>query len=183
MADEIVLFFVYIGCFLVAVFGSVVFAAQAAQFSRDGRVRRRYLVGGAALSLIGVLVMASVVWTGRQTHFGWRSATFMLEPLLGGGLILFGLGPLIAWVLGSLARHAGRLPLPIRLAVRGVAGSRVRTTPAVTVTMVATALAIVAVIGASAISAQRKAAYVPQARPGTLLIRTHSEGQAAIAEA
>src|SRR5437868_12772660 len=180
MVDEIVEFFVYSGFFLVLVYGSVAFAARSSPHSRYGRVRWQYLLSGAALSVVGLALMASIAWAGRGGRpYGWGSDCSLLEALMGGGMILFGLGPRTPWLLGGFARHSVRLPLPVRLAVRDIAGNRVRSAPAVTVTMVATALAITAMIGASAISAQQQAAYVPQARPGTLLVRAYSEDQKA----
>lgn len=135
-------------------------------------VPRLHLVWGAALSMIGIGVMAFAAWSTHEDQhyddFGWAMTT--LAAMMGGALLLLGQGPFVPWLLGILGRRVVRLPPPLRMAARDVAGRRARTTPAVATTMVATALAITTMIIAAATTAQSRAEYHPQARPGALLV-------------
>ncbi|MEZ0073486.1 hypothetical protein [Planotetraspora sp. GP83] len=159
----------------------VEFATRSAPAGLHARVSRRHLVWGSALSTIGIVVMALTAWsTHEDQHYDdFGSALTVLAAVMGGALFLFGLGPFPSWLLGILGRCAVRLPLPMRLAARDVAGNRARTAPAVAATMVATALAVAVMIIAVAITAQNRAEYQPQARPGTLMVRGFSAEEVA----
>ncbi|MEV6034158.1 hypothetical protein AB0L65_23600 [Nonomuraea sp. NPDC052116] len=151
---------------------SVPFAVLSAPPDRHARIRRRYVAGGFFLSFFGVWMMGFGAWAAREdTRYGiidW--ATITLATLAGGGLLVFGLGPFAAWSLEILGRYAERLPLPVRLAARDLAGRRATTAPAITLTMLATAFGIALTIIAVGFTAQLRAEYVPRARPGTLLV-------------
>ncbi len=160
------------GIFVAFALGSVGFAARSAPEGRHMSVPRLHLVWGAALSMIGIGVMAFAAWSTREDQhyddFGWAMTT--LAAMMGGALLLLGQGPFVPWLLGILGRRVVRLPPPLRMAARDVAGRRARTTPAVATTMATTALAITTMIIAAATTAQSRAEYHPQARPGALLV-------------
>ncbi|MDX3105202.1 hypothetical protein [Nonomuraea angiospora] len=163
---------VFVGIPVVLAFGSVAVAVLSAPRNRHLRVRRRYVVGGLFASFGGVYMMAFGAWAAREeSRYGiieW--AGIMLATLAGAGLLLLGLGPFASWLLEILGRYAERLPLPVRLAARDLAGRRVATAPAITMTMMTTALGVALTIIAVGVTAQSEAAYSPLARPGTLLV-------------
>ncbi|MET7338997.1 hypothetical protein [Nonomuraea sp. NPDC005650] len=125
-------------------------------------------------------MMAFGGWTAsRASHYGTVDFFgLLLVTLIGGGLLLIGLGPFASWLPGIVGRHAERLPLPVRLAARDLAGRRAAAAPAITLTMVATASGLALAIIATGVTEQSRAAYVPQARPGTLLVGYFSPEQA-----
>ncbi|TDC99765.1 hypothetical protein E1292_30690 [Nonomuraea deserti] len=151
---------------------SVTLAMLSAPQSRHGRIHRAYLLGGLFVSFIGVGLMAFGAWSAREDSrygvFAW--AGFTLATLMGAGLLLFGLGPFASRLLETLHRHAERLPLPLRLAARDLAGRRTATAPAITLTAMATAFGVALTIIAVGATAQSRAAYLPRARPGALLV-------------
>lgn len=152
--------------------GSVTVAMLSAPRNRHVRIRRRLLAGGFFLSLFGVLMMVVGAYEAREESrygvFEWYAS--MMATLVGGGLLLFGLGPFVSWLLEILDRCAERLPLPVRLAARDLAGRRAVTAPAIAMTMLATACCIALTIIAVGVTAMNRADYLPQARPGTFLV-------------
>ncbi|GII91946.1 hypothetical protein Ssi02_21770 [Sinosporangium siamense] len=163
----------------------VVFAARSAPDDRHGPVLWHYLVLGTLLTVIGLVVMGLTAWyTHEDVHYDdFGSAMTFLAAMLGGTLFLLGLGPFIPWLLGVLGRHAVRLPPPIRLAVRDVAGNRTRTAPAIATALISTALAIALMIISFATTAQKRVKYHPEARSGALLVREFSTNEAAAVHA
>ncbi|GAA4180449.1 hypothetical protein GCM10022252_03320 [Streptosporangium oxazolinicum] len=133
--------------------------------------------------MAGTAVMALTAWsTHEDQHYDdFGSAMTTLAATMGGALLLYGLSPFVPWSLGILGRYAVRLPPPIRLAARDVTGHRVWTAPAIAMTMSATALAITVTIIAVATTAQSRAEYYPQVRPGALLVHGFwAEGAATV---
>ncbi|MEZ6018465.1 MAG: FtsX-like permease family protein [Planctomycetota bacterium] len=85
---------------------------------------QRFLRVGAGLIGIGVLSV-----TGGAVTPGTLSGVW----ILGGAIVLMvGLGALSPWMLEALAKHAARLPIPWRLAVRDAGRFRARNGPVVT---------------------------------------------------
>ncbi|MEO3794860.1 hypothetical protein ABGB14_32005 [Nonomuraea sp. B10E15] len=161
--------------------GSVVFAAESA---RRTHVKSRLLAWGAALAFAGLFVMALVAWSTREDkHYDdFGSALQTLAALIGGSLFLTGLGPATPWLLNILRRRAARLSPVIRLAARDVDRNSRRTAAPIAITMVLTAFAVASLIIAVATTAQSRAGYQPQARPGTLVVNVWAE-DASIARA
>lgn len=159
---------------------SVTVAALSAPGNRHVRIRRRNVVGGLCLSFVGVGMMAFGAWLAREdSRYGaFVSIGLMLMTLIGGGLLLLGFGPFASWLLEILGRCAERLPLPVRLAARDLAGRRATTAPAITMTAMATSFGVALTIIAVGMTAQDRAAYSPSARPGTLVVRPFSAEQA-----
>jgi hypothetical protein len=149
------------GLFVVFVFalplmlmcGSVVFAARSAVAGR-GRV-----VPGAVAALAGVAmlgVVASLTHTDR--HYDVAALAVMtMVGIVGGSLMLFGLGPLVPWVLSRLGRNAARLPRPLGAAVRDVADRLPQTAAPVALAMTASACAVALTIFVLAGQAQSRA--------------------------
>ncbi|MFB4262338.1 hypothetical protein [Nonomuraea sp. GTA35] len=159
---------------------AVTAAALSAPHDRHGRVGRVYLVGGLFVSFAGAWLVALSAWLGREDS-GLGAFPFLgmlLLGLVGAGLLVSGLGPSSSWLLGIFDRHAARLPLPARLAARDLAGRRRSTAPAVAVTMIATAFGIALTIIAVGVTGQSRAGYLPQARPGALLVGHFSAADA-----
>ncbi|MEU7886583.1 hypothetical protein AB0B54_13860 [Microbispora bryophytorum] len=159
--------------FLFAGFGlgSMVLAARSVPSvpSAPGAlVRRRPPVWGSALLVGGCVIMALAAWsTHEDVHYDdFGSAVTLLVAIVGGALVLLGLGPFLALLLGV----AGRWSV--------LARDRARTVPWIAATMSATALAVTVVIVAAAATSQNRADYRPEARPGALLVRYFSEGDA-----
>ncbi|GGL33904.1 hypothetical protein [Planomonospora parontospora] len=113
------------------VIGAVGFAARSAPAGRHARVLRHHLGWGSVLSAIGLAVMLLTAWAtyGDQYYDDLEWAGIFLASVMGGVLFLFGLGPFVPWLLGLLGRSAVRLPPPVRLAARDLAGNRARTAP------------------------------------------------------
>lgn len=156
--------------FLFAVFGlgSMVLAARSVPSAPGALVRRRCLVWGSALLVGGCVIMALAAWsTHEDVHYDdFGSAVTLLVATVGGALVLLGLGPFLALLLGV----AGRWSV--------LARDRARTVPWIVATMSATALAVTVVIVAAAATSQNRADYRPEARPGALLVRYFSEADA-----
>lgn len=159
---------------------SVTVAALSAPRNRHVRIRRRNVVGGLFVSFIGVGMMAFGAWSAREDsrYDAVVLIGLTLMALIGGGLLLLGFGPFASWLLEILGRCAERLPLPVRLAVRDLAGRRATTAPAITMTAMATSFGIALTIIAVGMTTQDSAAYSPSARPGTLSVRSFSAEQA-----
>ncbi len=157
--------------------GSVLWAARTARLGRTVRAR---LLWGAALAIIGLGVMALCAWSTREdVHYDdFGSSMVLLAGIIGGAVLLLGLGPFLPWLAGTLGRRAVRLPLPLRLAIRDVAGHRARSAAWMAVTMCATAVGVAVTVMAVARAAQDRAEYEPRARPGTLLVEHFSPERA-----
>ncbi|MEO3890573.1 hypothetical protein [Nonomuraea sp. B5E05] len=155
--------------------GSVVFASESA---RRAHVRSRLLLWGAALAFAGLLVMALIAWSTREDeHYDdFGSAMQSLAAIIGGSLFLTGLGPFTPQLLDILRRRTARLSPVIRLAARDLARNNLRTAAPIAITMVTTAFAVAFLIVAVATTAQSRAHYHPQARPGALVVNAWEEG-------
>ncbi|WP_068926250.1 hypothetical protein [Planobispora rosea] len=126
---------------------------------------------------------ALIAWsTHEDVHYDdFGLAMTFWAAMFSGALFLLGLGPFVPWLLGFLPRHAARLPLPFRLASRDLADDRSRTAPAIALTMIATALAVTITITEVAETAQQRAQYHPQGRPGALIVEVFTDDGAAAA--
>ncbi|GAA3171157.1 hypothetical protein [Nonomuraea roseoviolacea] len=151
---------------------AVTLATSSAPPNRHTCLGRPYVSWGWALSLVGLCLMALSAWSAYEdSHYGALEAIgLMLMALTGAGLLLLGLGPFASRLLEILAGYAERLPLPVRLAARDLAGRREITASAITVTAMATALGIALTVVAVGMTGQSSAQYVPRARPGALLV-------------
>jgi hypothetical protein len=170
--------FVVFGIHVVLVAGSVLSAERAARRRRAGG-----LAWAAGLSVAGLAVMALGAWTERSDeHYDdFGSAVTEWLVMLGGALLLFGLAPVIPWLLGLF--RSRRLPPAVRLAGHDRAGDRPRTARWIAITMVAAALASAATIVAFATAAQDRAQYVPEVRPGSLVVEMPDPRRMAAARA
>ncbi|MEV3984160.1 hypothetical protein [Nonomuraea sp. NPDC049758] len=153
--------------------GATVFAAETAPRGRHGRMHSGHLVAGAWVAAAGLALMALVAWsTHEDVHYDdFGSALTLLAAIVGAATFVLGLGPFVPWLLGVLGQGGARLPAALRLSARHLADRRARTAPAVAATMIATAFAVTVAITATAGTAQSRAQYVPQARPGALVVR------------
>ncbi|MEV0597002.1 hypothetical protein [Nonomuraea cavernae] len=135
---------------------------------------RRFVVMGLSVSLAGAGLMGLGAWLAREDsrYGGFEALGILLITLIGAGLLVAGLGPLPAWLLEIPGRYAERLPLPLRLAVRDLAGRRVRAACAITLTMTATVFGVGLTVIAVGQTSQSRAEYSPRARPGTLVVRS-----------
>ncbi|WP_344844638.1 hypothetical protein [Nonomuraea dietziae] len=158
---------------LALVCGVVVLATRAA------RARGRQLHWGAILAVVGLAVLALTAWsTHEDVHYDdFGSAMIVLASIMGGGMLLCGLSPFVPWLLRTLGRHAARGPLLFRMATHDVADGR--TVGAVATTMNATALAVTVMIVATAVTAQNRAEYYPEALPGALVVALYSADEVA----
>ncbi|MEU1393501.1 MULTISPECIES: hypothetical protein [unclassified Nonomuraea] len=175
MPDVVLLIFylVLIGVPVTLAGGATVFAAETAPRGRHGRMRSGHLVAGACVASAGLTLMALVAWsTHEDVHYDdFGSALTLLAAIMGAATFVLGLGPFVPWLLGVLGRGGARVPAALRLAARHLADRRARTAPAVAATMTATAFTVAVATMAAAGNAQSRAQYVPQARPGALVVR------------
>ncbi|MBB6346245.1 hypothetical protein FHU36_002754 [Nonomuraea muscovyensis] len=178
---EATLLVMFLGVPAAFVCGSVLLAACSGPPGRSTRGYRHHLVRGAVPAAIGGVALAFGAWSTHEdaSYDGFGFFAITLAALLGGHLVLLGLGPLTSWILEVLGRRTGRLPLPMRLAVRDLADDRARTAPALATTTNATALAIAVMICAVALTAQHRAEYHPRARSGALVVNTFTAEDAA----
>ncbi|GAB3136340.1 hypothetical protein [Microbispora hainanensis] len=148
--------------------GSMVLAARSVPSAPGALVRRRPLAWGSALLVGGCAVMALAAWsTHEDVHYDdFGSAMTLLAAIAGGALVLLGLGPFLALLLGVAGRRSV------------LARDRARSVPAIVATMSATALAVTVVIVAAAATSQNRAGYRPEARPGALLVHGFSAADA-----
>ncbi|MFC4063021.1 hypothetical protein ACFOWE_32480 [Planomonospora corallina] len=173
--------------------GAVVFAARSAPLlgrygqllGRYGHVRRDRLALGAALSALGVAVVALTAWsTHEDQHYDdFGSAMTVLAGVVSGALAIFGLGFFVPWLMGVLGRNTARLPRAFRAAARHLADRSYRTAPGVAMTMAATAVAVAVLIIGSAVAAQDRTYYRPAARMGALVVGGFPGDQAAAVRA
>ncbi|MFG1683992.1 hypothetical protein ACGFNP_27745 [Nonomuraea sp. NPDC049269] len=176
----IVILLVVLGIPTALVCGSIFFATLSAPRGRWTRMSLYPLAGGAVVATFGIAVMALTAWsTQEDKHYDdFDSALIDLAGIFGGALLIFGLGPFVPWLLGLLRRPADFLP-----AVRHVCGAPARTAAGVATTMAAAAVATALMIIAPAMTAQGKADYYPDARPGALVVEGFSAGQTATVRA
>ncbi|MEO3805559.1 hypothetical protein [Nonomuraea sp. B1E8] len=122
--------------------------------------------------------MALIAWSTREDeHYDdFGSALQLLAAIIGGSLFLTGLGPFTPQLLDILRRRTARLSPVIRLAARDLARNSLRTAAPIAITMVTTAFAVAFLIVAVATTAQNRANYHPQARPGALVVNVWGEG-------
>ncbi|MFJ2031944.1 ABC transporter permease [Streptosporangium sp. NPDC087985] len=140
---------------------AVVPAVQAARVNVVAALagRRPTVRDRAGWPLLGLVLLTA--GAGAMV-FGIRSADVMI--LFGGVLGLLGLVMVTPWLVRLIGRPAGRLPLPLRLAVRDASRNRGRTAPAiVAVLAAAAAFSTVAVSVASRDRASQE--YYRQAYP------------------
>ncbi|WP_405087358.1 hypothetical protein [Microbispora sp. NBC_01389] len=160
-----------LSCTVVPVCGSIWFATRAA---RSGRRRGLHVLRGLVVAAGGVVVLALVAWNTRiDEHYDdFGSLMTTLAGIAGGALLVVGIGPCTPWLLGVLGRRAVRLPPVFRTAARRMAGRPA----AVAATVAATALAATVMIIQSAVDAQGRATYEPEARMGTPVERGYESG-------
>ncbi|WP_219468025.1 hypothetical protein [Nonomuraea rhizosphaerae] len=115
--------------------------------------------------------MALIAWsTHEDQHYDDSgSALMLMTAIIAASLFLAGSGSFVAGLLELLRKGTARLSPTIRLAARDVARNGGRTAPPIAVTMVTTALAVTLLVLAAARTAQDRAGYSPQARPGALV--------------
>jgi hypothetical protein len=149
-------------------------AVLSAPSERHGLMSRRIVVVGLFVSFAGVLMMGLGAWLGRDdSRYGViEFIGMLLISLVGAGVLVAGLGSLPSWLLEIFVPYAERLPLPIRLAARDLVRRRRRAVLAITLAMVVTAFGIALTIIEVGQTTQSRAEYYPQARPGTLLVRS-----------
>ncbi|MFF0866050.1 hypothetical protein ACFYUV_30155 [Nonomuraea sp. NPDC003560] len=168
---SLIFFLALIGGLVMLACGATVFAAETAPRGRQGRMHSGHLVAGAWVAAAGLTMMALVAWsTHEDVHYD-DSLFPYLAAVVGATTFVLGLGPFVPWLLGVLGRGGARLPAALRLSARHLADRRARTAPAVAATMIATAFAVAVATMAAAGTAQSRAQYVPQARPGALVVR------------
>ncbi|MFI0451592.1 FtsX-like permease family protein [Actinomadura sp. 6N118] len=124
------------------------------------------IIGGIVLCLVGVRL--------------WRE----MGAAIGAIAIIIGCVMIGPWVVGLAGRTAGRLPLPMRLAVRDGARNRGRAAPAVAAIMAAVAGITALAIGGASDFAQSRQEYRPLLPMGTTLIQgtAHEGNQNVLAE-
>ncbi|WP_433508724.1 hypothetical protein ACQP2T_32550 [Nonomuraea sp. CA-143628] len=162
-----------VGLPLVVAAGAILAAVLSAPPNRHGSISRRLVVVGLFVSFAGLLLMGLGAWLGHEdSRYGaLESLGILMITLIGAGLLVAGLGPLPAMLLEVTAPYAERLPLPFRLAVRDLAGRRIRAVLAITLAMVASAFGIALMVIAVGQTTLSRAEYSPRARLGTLLVQ------------
>ncbi|MFI7420361.1 hypothetical protein [Nonomuraea sp. NPDC049684] len=178
MPDLLLLLFLLalLGVPVLLACGATVFAAETAPRGRHGLMRSGHLVAGGCVAAAGLALTALTAWwTGEDVHYDdFGSSVTVLLAVVGATTFALGLGPFVPWLLGVLGRGGARVPAALRLSARHLADRRARTAPAVAATMIATAFAVAVATVAAAGTAQSRAQYVPQARPGALVVRLDS---------
>ncbi|REE98971.1 FtsX-like permease family protein [Thermomonospora umbrina] len=128
------------------------------------RERRGWPLVGACVVAVGVAL--SVIGVRQWREFG---AAF------GAVAIVIGCVMLAPWLVGLTGRAAGRLPLPLRLAVRDNARNRARSGPAVAAIMAAVAGVTTLAIGGASDFSQRRIEYRPTLPEGSAMLRSHPD--------
>jgi len=152
------------------VVAAVVPAVQAARQDvaavlggRDATVATRYrtrrAVPGALLVAVGVVATVSAV---RWDSVVWIAAAALLTQL--------GLIALTPWLVAVSGRFAGRLPLPLRLAVRDAARHRARTACALAAVMTAATAMSALAISLDSQNAMARSGYTAGVPVGTTVI-------------
>ncbi|MEV4374890.1 hypothetical protein AB0J71_48135 [Nonomuraea sp. NPDC049637] len=170
---SLIFLLVLIGVLVMPACGATIFAAETAPRGRHGRMHSGHLVAGGWVAAAGLTVMALVAWsTHEDVHYDdFGSTLTLLAAIVGAATFVLGLGPFVPWLLGVVGQGGARLPVALRLSARHLADRRARTAPAVAATIIATAFAVAVATIAAAGIAQSRAQYVPQARPGALVVR------------
>ncbi|WP_242885070.1 FtsX-like permease family protein [Actinomadura litoris] len=136
-----------------------VVAALAGRRDRTPARRGWPIAGGVAAGAGVVLCLAGA---GPLHEFG---------PALGAVCIIVGLVMAGPWLVGTAGRFAGRLPVPLRLAVRDSARNRGRSAPVVAAIMAAVAgITALAIADASDLRQEREE-YLAQMPMGSALVR------------
>ncbi|WP_344471696.1 hypothetical protein [Nonomuraea monospora] len=150
-------------------------ARLSAPTNRHEFMSRGVVVLGLFASFAGVWLMGLGAWLASEdSRYGTlESLGALLITLIGAGVLAAGLGPLPSWLLETLGPVAERLPSPIRLAVRDLTQRRARAVVAITLAMLATGAGLALTIIAVGQTAQSRAAYLPQGRPGSLLVQSN----------
>ncbi|MET8005701.1 hypothetical protein [Nonomuraea glycinis] len=165
--------------------GSVALAMLSAPRHRRTPVQGSRLLWGAVLAVVGLSVMVRIAWA-RYEEFAYEeleAAMHLLMSTVGGAVLFLGLGPFVSWALTLPDRLAVRLPRPLRLPARRLAGHQPGTAGGVAMTMVATGVATAVMIVAMAQTARDRASFPPQAPHGALVVRVSSEQEAKVARA
>ncbi|QXJ24808.1 ABC transporter permease [Actinomadura graeca] len=136
-----------------------VVAALAGRRER-GMPRGGWPIAGAAAIAAGVFL--SLVGVRVLREFG---------AALGAAAIIAGCVMAGPWLVGAAGRAAGRLPVPLRLAVRDGARNRGRSAPAVAAIMAAVAGVTALAIANASDLRQARMDYVPRLPMGSALIR------------
>jgi putative ABC transport system permease protein len=152
---------------LAAVVPAFTAAAQPVVDALAGRqgvrgFRRRWLVTGLAVVVLGALIAGDGAWRASA-------------PIVLAGLVLTQLGLVLCApaLIGLLAQLGDRLPLAARIALRDTARNRSAAAPAVSAVLASVAAAVTAGVVMSSFQAQNSfEASVPYP-PGTVLAGTH----------
>ncbi|GGP06798.1 hypothetical protein GCM10012278_32230 [Nonomuraea glycinis] len=165
--------------------GSVALAMLSAPRDRRTPVQGSRLMWGAVLAVVGLAVPARIAWATHEERFykELEPGMLMLAGMAGGSLLLLGLGPFVSWALTLPDRFAVRLPRPLRLPARRLAGHQPGTAGGVAMTMVATAVATAVMIVAAAQTAQERSFSPSQAPYGALVVQVSSDEEARVARA
>ncbi|MGC5010997.1 FtsX-like permease family protein [Streptosporangium sp. DT93] len=122
------------------------------------------LVGAAAVIVTGGVLREWALWPIPDDQLS--TVDLLVSVLLGQlGMVL-----LTPWLVGVVARTAGRLPLPFRMAARDAARNRGRTAPAVTAVLVATTIFAATAVMVSSQSARARETYTPAYVTGTTVV-------------
>ena len=143
-------------------------------------VNRGRLLWGAVLATVGLSVMVRIAWATHEERYyeDLEPIMYMLIGLMGGVVFFLGLGSFASWALTLPAKLAVRLPRPLRLPARQLAGHPPGTAGGVATTMLAVGVATAVMIVAAAQTAQDRAQYLPQAPPGALFVQVYSAEKA-----
>ncbi len=126
-------------------------SAQAASHQQT-----RIPVAGLVLVVLALLTggagVAVILGLDNPDQYGPKAIVFV--PLMAGGTLLLLLGLLLCtgWIIGTMARFAGRLPVATRLAVRDASRNRSRSVPSIAAVLAATALASIVMVSAATLA-------------------------------
>ncbi|TYB55020.1 BCD family MFS transporter [Nonomuraea sp. PA05] len=149
-------------------------ARLSAPSDRHEPMSRKAVVLGLFASFAGVWLMGLGAWlaSGDSRYGALESLGVLLITLVGAGVLAAGLGPLPSWLLETLGPVAERLPSPFRLAVRDLTQRRARAVVAITLVMLTSGFGLALTIIAVGETTQSRAEYLPQGRPGSLLVQS-----------
>ncbi|WP_299951590.1 FtsX-like permease family protein [uncultured Modestobacter sp.] len=133
--------------------------------------RRGQVHSSGKLPVLGLAVAAAGVVLTVTGARGDQGTEFAIAV----GAVLLVLGTVLAvpWLVGLLAPLAGRLPTPLRLAVRDATRNRTRTAPAVAAVMATVAGITVLGIANNSDSAQGERDYAPRAPLGAAAVQLY----------
>ncbi|MDX6739017.1 FtsX-like permease family protein [Actinocorallia sp. A-T 12471] len=134
-------------------------AAVLAGRREEPRVSRGVPVLGALLIVGGLGFIWATLWELRE-----------LGPALGTVPLVLGFVLLTPMAVAVCAHFAGRLPLPLRIAVRDAGRNRARTAPAVAAVMATVAAFTALSIGMASDLEQERLEYVPRTAEGNTVI-------------